>query len=80
VAVGEFTYSERVRVYRISQQGIEAKPILSVSTSARPSWGFNVVMLQWALGKYVAQWESELKSLAATPLPEATVSTGASQP
>jgi hypothetical protein len=80
VAVGEFTYSERVRVYRISQQGIEAKSILSVSTSASPSWGFNVVMVQWALGKYVAQWESELKSRAATPLPEPTVALGNPQP
>jgi len=77
VAFGhEFSYGEAVRVYAIKQQAIEPKPALSVLTSTSLSWGFNVVLVQWALGKHVREWESELQSLQATHLPEPVVATG----
>jgi hypothetical protein len=77
VAFGhEFSYGEAVRVYGIKQQAIEPKPALSVLTSTSLGSGFNVVMVQWALGKHVPEWESELQSLRATHLPEPVVATG----
>jgi len=48
-----------VRVFAIRQQGIEPKPVLSVPTNLES----NVVMVQWALGQHVREWESELQVL-----------------
>jgi hypothetical protein len=56
VALGhEFSHGEPVRVYAMKQQAIEPKPALSVLTAASLSSGFNVVMIQWALGKHVRE-------------------------
>jgi len=60
-----------VSIFAIKQQGIEPKPALSAAN--RES---NVVMVQWALGKHVREWESELQSLQKMRLPEPTVATG----
>lgn len=51
----EFSHGEPVRVYAMKQQAIEPKPALSVLTAASLSSGFNVVMIQWALGKHVRE-------------------------
>jgi hypothetical protein len=72
----EFSYGEAVRVYALKQQAIEPGPALSVLTSTSLGSGFNVAMVQWALGKHVPEWESELQSLRATHLPEPVVATG----
>jgi hypothetical protein len=61
-----------VRIFAIKQQGIEPKLALSAATNLES----NVVMVQWALGKHVREWESELQSLQKTRLPEPTVATG----
>ena len=60
------------RVFAIKQQGIEPKPVLPPSTNLETS----VVMVQWALGKHVREWEAELQSLQKTHLPEPIVATG----
>jgi hypothetical protein len=60
------------RVFAIKPQGIEPKPALPPSTNLES----NVVMVQWALGKHVREWESELQSLQKIHLPEPTVATG----
>lgn len=65
-------YSPPVRIFAIKQQGIEAKPVLSVPLTLES----NVVMVQWALGKHVREWESELQSLQKTHLKEPTVAIG----
>jgi len=67
-----FGYSPPVKIFAIKQQGIEPKPVLSASTNLEAS----VVMVQWALGKHVSEWEFELQSLQKTALPEPTVATG----
>jgi hypothetical protein len=67
-----FGYSPPVRIFGIKPQGIEPKPALSVPTNLES----NVVMVQWALGKHVREWESELQSLQRTHLPEPTVAIG----
>jgi hypothetical protein len=76
VAFGNFGYDVPLRVYRIKQQIVDATPVLSVSTDTNLGWGFNVVMIQWAMGSHVAAWESELKALAGTSLPEPIVAVG----
>ena len=63
-----------VRIYARKRQGIEPKPALSAANLES-----NVVMVQWALGKHVREWESELQSLQEAHLPEATVATGTRQ-
>ena len=70
-----FGYGESARIFGIKQQGIELKPALSASTKLES----NVVMVQWALGKHVREWESELQSLQATHLPEPIVVIGKPQ-
>jgi hypothetical protein len=67
-----FGYSPPVKIFAIKQQGIEPKPVLSASTNLEA----NVVMVQWAQGKHVSEWEFELQSLQKTALPEPTVATG----
>jgi hypothetical protein len=64
--------SSGARVFAIKQQGIEPKPALSAATNLETS----VVMVQWALGKHVREWEAELQSLQTTRLPEPIVATG----
>lgn len=64
-----------VRIFAIKQQGIEPKLALSAATNLES----NVVMVQWALGKHVREWESELQSLQKTHLPEAIVAIGSRQ-
>jgi hypothetical protein len=77
VAFGhEFSYGEPVRVFRVKQNVIEPKPALSVFISGTLGSGFNVVMVQWALGKHVGEWESELHALQEAHLPEPMVATG----
>ena len=70
-----FGYSPPVRIFAIKQQRIEPKPALSAPTNLES----NVVMVQWALGKHVREWESELQSLQKTHLPEPIVVTGTPQ-
>jgi hypothetical protein len=60
------------RIFAVKPQGIEPKPALSAATNLES----NVVMVQWALGKHVREWESELQSLQKTHLPEPIVATG----
>ena len=67
-----FGYRLPVRIFGIKPQGIESKPALSVPTTLES----NVVMVQWALGKHVREWESEPQSLQKTDLPEPTVPIG----
>jgi hypothetical protein len=69
-------YGEAVRVYSVKQRVIEPKPALSVFTHAGSGGGFDVVMVQWALGRHVADWESELQAFQKTYLPEPTVDVG----
>jgi hypothetical protein len=73
VAFGNFSFDEAIRIFEVKQQSLNATPLLSVSTRTNLGWGFNVVMIQWAVGKYVAHWESDLKRIAATSLPEPVV-------
>jgi hypothetical protein len=68
----DFGYSPPMKIFAIKQQGIESKPALSGSANL----GSNVVMVQWALGKHVSEWESELQSLEKTPFPVPTVDIG----
>ncbi|MGA3172686.1 MAG: hypothetical protein ABSE62_16920, partial [Chthoniobacteraceae bacterium] len=70
-----FGYGDPVRVFAIRPQGVEPKPALSVPTNLAA----NVVMVQWALGRHVGEWESELQLLQKTRLPEPTVATGKPQ-
>jgi hypothetical protein len=63
------------RIFAIRQHNIEPKPVLSAATNLES----NVVMVQWALGKHVREWEAELQSLQKTVLPEPTVATGSRQ-
>jgi len=70
-----FGYSPPVRIFGIESRGIEPKLALSVPTNLES----NVVMVQWALGKHVREWESELQSLQKIHLPEPTVTTGKRQ-
>jgi len=67
-----FGYSPPVRIFGIRPQAIEPKPVLSVPTTLES----NVVMVQWALGRHVREWESKLQALQETHLPEPTVATG----
>jgi hypothetical protein len=67
--------SNGVRVFAIKQEGLEPKPALSAATNLET----NVVMVQWALGRHVREWEAELQSLQEAQLPEATVATGTRQ-
>jgi hypothetical protein len=67
-----FGYSPPVKIFAIKPQGIEPRSVLSASTNLEA----NVVMVQWALGKQVSEWESEFQSLQKTALPEPTVATG----
>jgi hypothetical protein len=76
IAFGDFEYDVPLRVFNVKQQIVDLKPVLSVSTHTNLSWGFNLVMIQWALGSHVAAWESELKALAAASLPEPIVTVG----
>lgn len=70
---------DALTVYGIKQQALEAKPALSVLVPSSPDSGFNIVMVQWALGKHVREWEAELQSLQKTHLPEPVVATGSPQ-
>jgi hypothetical protein len=70
-----FGYGDSVRIFAIKQQGIEPKPVLSAATNLES----NVVMVQWALGRHVREWESELQSLQKIHWPEPTVATGSRQ-
>ena len=70
-----FGYGDSVRIFATKPQGIEPKPALSASSNRES----NVVMVQWALGKHVREWESELQSLQNTHLPDATVAIGSRQ-
>lgn len=79
VAFTSSSYGEPIRVFQVNGQTLKAAPALSVSTGINLSWGFNVVMLQWALGTHVEKWEAELKAIAASPLPEPTVAVGKQQ-
>jgi hypothetical protein len=76
VAFGNFSFDEAIRIFEVKQQSLSATPLLSVSTHTSLSWGFNVVMIEWAIGKHVAQWESDLKRIAGTSLPEPAVDIG----
>lgn len=72
-----------ITIFQVSGQALRAAPVLSVpvisdkESNPLMKWECNVVMLQWAVGKYVKQWESELKKIAATPLREPTLAVGA---
>jgi hypothetical protein len=70
-----FGYGDSVRIFAIKQQGIEPEPVLSAPTNLES----NVVMMQWALGKHVREWESELQSLQQSHLPEPIVAIGSRQ-
>jgi hypothetical protein len=80
VGFDAFANTELVRVFRMKDHALDPKPALSVFTNTNLGWEFNLVMIQWALGKHVAQWESDLKALAATPLPEPVVDIGKAEP
>jgi hypothetical protein len=79
VAFTSSSYGEPIHVFQVNGQSLRAAPALSVSTGTNLSWGFNVVMLQWAIGKHVEKWEADLKAIAAKPLPEPTVAVGKQQ-
>jgi len=76
---GDFLIAPAFAVFQVENHVIQAKPALSMPAGVQTSGEFNVVMIQWAMGKHVAEWESELKSLAATKLPEPVVGVGAMQ-
>ena len=67
-----FGYTPPVRVYAIQQQRISANPAVSASSTLKS----NVVMVQWALGKHIKEWEPELQLLQNIHFPEPTVATG----
>lgn len=67
-----FGYSPPVRVFAVGPHGIKPEPLLSVPISPES----NVVMVEWALGKDAADWESELQSLQKTRLPAPDVAVG----
>ena len=54
---------------------------LQLLLKSKPDLGseFNIVMAQWALGRHVAAWESELKSLQSARFPEAEIAIGERQ-
>ena len=76
VAFGNFSFDEAIRIFEVRQQSLSLAPLLSVSTHTNLGWGFNVVMIQWAVGKHVAHWESDLKRIASSSLPEPVVAIG----
>lgn len=76
MAFGNFSFDEAIRIFEVKQGSLSATPLLSVTTHTSLSWGFNIVMIEWAAGKHVAEWESVLKRIAATSLPEPSVDTG----
>jgi hypothetical protein len=70
---GDFLIEPPFSVFQVENHTIQTKPAFSVPTSVQTSVEINVVMIQWAMGKHVAEWESELKAIAATKLPEPVV-------
>lgn len=75
---GDFliTVDTPIRVFRVVNHSIQIPAIASVPSDHSLTGDLNVVMFQWALGKHVADWERELKSIAATKLPEPLVDIG----
>jgi hypothetical protein len=72
-------FDDPIRVFRVENQIIQSDPITSVPNDHKLIGNFNLVMVQWALGKHVAEWESQLKSLAVTKLPDPVVDVGEMQ-
>ncbi len=72
-AEGFVTTYGPIEVFPVNGEALGAVSALSVTLASKGSYRFSVVMLQWSVGKYVAQWESDLKAIAAKPLPEPTV-------
>jgi hypothetical protein len=66
-----------IKVFRVNGLSLGNAPVLSLSGGSTGE--FNVVLLQWAIGKHVGQWESELKAIASSPLKEPILSVGAQQ-
>jgi hypothetical protein len=71
-------YSPPVRIFAITKKGIASEPVLSVPLNLESN-AVNVVMVQWALGKHVLDWQSELQSLQRTHFPEPIVAIGTRQ-
>ena len=67
-----FGYGPPVKIFSVKPQGIQPEPALFAFTNMES----NVVMVQWAKGKRVGEWETELQSLQKTHLPEPIVATG----
>ncbi len=65
-----FNEAAALNIFEVKQQTLTAAPILAVSPES------NLVMIQWALGKHVAEWETELRRIASVPLQEPTVAVG----
>jgi hypothetical protein len=78
--VGDFLvalgFRPPIRIFGIKPDGIETEPVLSLPTNLESNGESNVVMVQWALGKHVRKWESELESLQKTRLPDPIVAIG----
>jgi hypothetical protein len=76
---GDFLIAPVFAVFQVENRAIQSKPALSVPSGAQLDGECNVVMIQWAVGRHVAEWESELKALAASTLPEPVIAVGPMQ-
>lgn len=73
------TFNGDIQIFQVENHTIQGAPTVSVPNDKNPIGNFNVVMIQWALGKHVAEWEAELKAIAASKLPEPVVDVGEMQ-
>jgi hypothetical protein len=76
---GDFLVLLPYTVFQVENHTVQSKPAFSAPTVTQTDGEFNVVMIQWATGKHVAEWESELKSLAVSKLPEPVIAVGPMQ-
>jgi hypothetical protein len=65
-----------LQVFPVAGLSIGDAPALSITDGSARTPDYSVVMVQWAFGQHVAEWESALKAITASPLKEATVAIG----
>jgi len=57
------TFGNPIQIFRVDGQQLSAAPVLSIPNAEN---GASPVMVQWALGKHVIQWDAALNEIGAT--------------
>jgi hypothetical protein len=62
---GDFliTFGNPIEIFRVDAQPLSAAPVRSIASAENSAFP---VMVQWALGKHVIQWEAALNQIGAT--------------